>query len=217
MWEEDLINLKKFEESIVSNEQNLQTDIQFLMRESARINKIVQSMRSMSKNKNEIRSYDPNQLIIEAINIMADLASRYKVQIEYSKKENMGFVRVDFDEFIQSITNLIRNSIQAIDEKSKVKGNFEGHVKINLVRIQNHIEIHIIDNGIGVDENHRKKLFKTQFTTKSQEEGTGLGLNISRRFIRAFDGDIYLMHSEVGIGTTMVIQLPLVSAQQESA
>ena len=217
LWEEDLLNLKKLEESLLSSEKRLQKDIQFLMKESSRINKIVQSMRSMSKVKNEVRPYDPDQLVTEAVNIMADLASRYNVKIEHAKKPGLGFIKVDFDEFIQSITNLLRNSIQAISEKIKGSTEFEGIVKLSLVQIQDYIEIHIVDNGMGIAEKDRKKLFKTQFTTKSKSEGTGLGLNISRRFIRAFDGDIYLMHSELDVGTTMVIQLPLHKQKRASA
>ncbi|MCB9027333.1 MAG: HAMP domain-containing protein [Bdellovibrionaceae bacterium] len=214
LWEEDLLNLKKIEESIVSNENLFKEDIRFLIKESARINKIVQSMRSMSKIKNEVRSHNINELIVESINIMADLASRHNVKISFNENSSQVRVRVDLDEFIQSLTNLIRNSIQAITEKAVNNKSLQGIIKISLIPNENNIEIHITDNGMGISPEDKEKLFKTQFTTKTNGEGTGLGLTISRRFLRSFNGDILLMHTELGIGTTMVVQLPMENSER---
>lgn len=216
LWEEDLMNLKNIEDNLLKTEQEMKEDILFLMKESSRINKIVQSMRSMSKVKSELREYDPDELLQESINIMADLASKYHVKINYESKPDTGRVKVEYDEFIQSLTNLLRNSIQAITEKQQSE-QFVGEIKIILTEKSESYEIKIIDNGMGIQQDDKEKLFKTQFTTKSDDEGTGLGLNISRRFIRSFHGDIQLMHSEYGVGTTMLIDLPKVRLSQESA
>ena len=52
------------------------------------------------------------------------------------------------------------------------------------------IQVRISDNGVGVPDDFHSQLFESQFSTKNREEGTGLGLNISRRFLRAVGGDI---------------------------
>lgn len=217
LLEEDIQNLNNVSKTLSDFQSQLKNDILFLMSESSRINKIVQSMRSMSKPKGEARPYDPNYLIKESIYIMADYASKYGVEIQYKPKEAMGTVKVDYDEFIQSLTNLIRNSIQAIEEKSKLHGEFNGIIKINLFVCDKHIEIQVEDNGIGIDASFKDKVFRTQFTTKANKDGTGLGLNISRRFIRSFDGDIQLHSTEKGQGTTMIITLPKSNAEAKSA
>ena len=55
-------------------------------------------------------------------------------------------------------------------------------------------------------------LFEKQFTTKSSDEGTGLGLGISRRFIRAHGGDIEFVSSVPFVATTFKITLPAIQA-----
>ncbi len=174
-------------------------------------------MRSMSKNSNELKEFDPADLVAECIDIMADFASKYKVSINYEKASSLGVVRVDYDEFIQSLTNILRNSIQSISESIANGNKSFGEIKVSLVYSEQWVEVFVSDNGVGIEKENLNKIFKNQFTTKSQSDGTGLGLNISRRFIRAFDGDIYLMHSEKDVGATMVIKLPFIKKVKVSA
>jgi signal transduction histidine kinase len=71
--------------------------------------------------------------------------------------------------------------------------------------------VDLCDNGVGVPEEYQKMLFEKQFTTKSADEGTGLGLGISRRFMRAHGGDIEFIKSTPFTETIFRIVLPLKS------
>lgn len=104
------------------------------------------------------------------------------------------------DELVQVWINLISNAIQAMNNKGvltlSVK-NFEGKVKVC-----------VKDSGPGIPEEIRQKIFEPFFTTKKAGEGTGIGLDIVQRIIEKHDASIELI-SEVGIGSTFIVILPI--------
>ena len=69
------------------------------------------------------------------------------------------------------------------------------------------IEIIVQDNGMGISKSLMDKIFQPFFTTKPAGQGTGLGLSLSYDIIKAHGGELEL-ESEVGKGTTFLIQLP---------
>ncbi len=218
LWDEDLDNLQKLDAHFHLEWKSLISDTEFLIRESERINRIVQSMRNLSIVKSEKRVHELAPILDETVNIMADFASKEDITVVISQPDPTIQVALDRDEFLQSMTNMIRNSIQAIMEyKAKdVEAGFRGLIQIHVRRKQDQsTEILIEDNGVGIEENHIKKLFQSQFTTKKREQGTGLGLNISRRFIRAHGGDITLEKSVPGEGAIFCVTLPPVQGVEE--
>ena len=91
--------------------------------------------------------------------------------------------------------------------------NFEiqeaGEVKISIVEDYEYIKIYISDNGIGIKQSLKNKIFKPGVTTK--ERGWGLGLSLSKRIIEEYhQGEIKLMDSIIGQGTKMLIKLKAV-------
>ncbi|MHA1917063.1 MAG: ATP-binding protein [Candidatus Ranarchaeia archaeon] len=105
---------------------------------------------------------------------------------------------VDVSKLNRVFTNLIKNSIEAMP-----KG---GRITISSKKIGSKIAFSITDTGIGISEENMKKLGDILQTTK--KEGTGFGLAISKRFIKAHKGEISIQ-SKVGKGTTITITLPL--------
>lgn len=208
LWEEDLDNMKHFGVSVSREFDELLQDTDFLLKESQRINKIVQNMRSLTRVKGNLRETSAKTLVHEAINVMADLCNGRQISIEERYLASDDTIRVDSDEFIQVATNLIRNSIQAIEAKEMSPGE-KGKITITVQENNGEILIDIGDNGIGIRPEDKSKLFEIQFSTKSPEEGTGLGLSISRRFIRAFGGDIWLLESAPNQGSVFRMVLPL--------
>jgi len=114
-------------------------------------------------------------------------------------------------EFGRVLLNLINNGFQAIDEKAK-KG-VQGY-KPELVvstRLDYHfIQIIIADNGPGIPNEIKDKIFQPFFTTKPTGSGTGLGLSLSYDIIKAHGGEIKVKSKE-NEGTEFIIQLPIAS------
>lgn len=206
LWEEDLSNLESVGQMFGTLVENLEKDIQFLLHEGSRINKIIDSMRKLSNLSSDVRIHSTQRLLIDCRNIMADLFNQAEIRITEEFESSADEIEIDRDEFIQAVTNLMRNSLQAM-KGGEQKQSYE--LKMRMFRHDDRICIEFCDNGPGIEEKFQDQLFKAQFTTKSADEGTGLGLGISRRFIRAHGGDIEFVKSIPYRETVFRIQLPL--------
>lgn len=100
------------------------------------------------------------------------------------------WINGDDDQLLRLFNNLIKNSLQA-----KVEGK-SLEVIIRLEKTDQSIVIDVIDNGIGIPEDKKEKIFEPNFTTKSS--GTGLGLAMSRRILQNMGGSIQLKQKEDG-------------------
>jgi len=97
------------------------------------------------------------------------------------------------------IENLIKNSLDAIEERS-------GIIKMNVQAVRNTVEIEFTDSGKGIDINRRKDVFRPGYSTKKR--GWGLGLSLSKRIIDGYHGGkIFVKSSALGEGTTFKILL----------
>ncbi|MEO7446284.1 MAG: HAMP domain-containing sensor histidine kinase, partial [Ferruginibacter sp.] len=97
-------------------------------------------------------------------------------------------------------TNLIQNAIQAMPEGRRP--HIEVFQKINKGRV----EVQLKDNGEGIDEKIREKIFTPNFTTKTS--GTGLGLAMCKRIVEQMNGDIWF-ETSAGKGTSFFLNFPL--------
>ncbi len=124
-----------------------------------------------------------------------------------SKFDQEPHVKANASEMREVFTNLILNSIEAMPNGGKI----EIHTIIN----DDKVIISVTDNGCGMDKETVKRIFDPFFTTKGVR-GTGLGLSVSWGIIHRHNGKIDLV-SEVGVGTTISIELPLHTKDQLEA
>jgi signal transduction histidine kinase len=204
LLEEDLANLGTLSKSIQAEHDTLIEDAKFLSSEGQRINRIVSQMRSLSHIKREFKIESAHKLLKECCHIMADLFDKDAISLALEAKATSEEILVNKDEFIQLITNMLRNSLHAI----RMSESSKGIVILRTQNIDNEVIIDVIDNGIGLKEEEKMKLFANHFSTKDPSEGTGMGLSIARRFARGFNGDVVLLKSEFGSGTTFRISIP---------
>lgn len=124
---------------------------------------------------------------------------REDMDIQLQVPINDLFVFADKSQIIRVLNNIVKNAIQAIPKSRR------GLIHIKLNYSNENVIISIHDNGVGIDESMREKVFYPNFTTKSS--GMGLGLAICSDIIQSFDGRIYF-ETEKGVGTTFFIELP---------
>ena len=99
-----------------------------------------------------------------------------------------------------AIENLIRNSIDCIDDES-------GLIRISMSQEEYKVKIRISDNGCGVPKKDWKNIFRPGFSTK--KSGWGLGLSLCQRIINeVHNGEIYILESNIDSGTVFEINIP---------
>jgi signal transduction histidine kinase len=113
------------------------------------------------------------------------------------------------------ILNLINNAFYAVNEKHKAcqaepveaDRTYEPLVVVSTKNLGVKIEISVKDNGNGIPDNIKEKIFQPFFTTKPTGQGTGLGLSLSYDIVKAHGGEIKI-ESQDGVGTEFIISLP---------
>jgi nitrogen fixation/metabolism regulation signal transduction histidine kinase len=121
--------------------------------------------------------------------------------IYFSSDEKEIIAKFDRTQLIRVVTNLIKNSIQAINEIQPETPRIEVHVFSE----DSFAVLTVMDNGIGIIEENKTKVFEPKFTTKTR--GMGLGLAMVKKIVEAYDGDITFISTE-GNGTTFKVRFP---------
>ena len=135
--------------------------------------------------------------IVEATKKVVEIFEQNNITLETSD-ENI-FVKLDKEQWIRVMTNLIKNSIQSIPHDR------ESNIQVKIIESTKKVKIIVSDNGLGVSNKNREKIFEPKFTTKS--DGMGLGLGIVRSIINSHRGKISYK-SKNNKGTDFTISLP---------
>jgi two-component system nitrogen regulation sensor histidine kinase NtrY len=116
-----------------------------------------------------------------------------KIELKNSLKEKH-FINGDNEQLYRVFLNLIKNSIEAIQEKKQKVTNLQAKINIEIIKNNEYIVVKMLDNGSGF--NDIKNITKPYFTTK--QEGTGLGLPIVTKIINEHKGDIHFTKNPKG-------------------
>lgn len=179
---------------------------------------IVKGMLAHSRNSSE-------EKIPTEINILADEYLRlayhgmrakdktFNVEIFTELDPNLPKITVVPQDISRVLLNITTNAMQALKEKYNVNNGFKPYVKIKTATSiapngVTNIEILISDNGPGIPDEIKEKIFQPFFTTKPTGQGTGLGLSLSFDIIKAHGGEITVSSKE-GEGTVFLITLPI--------
>ena len=134
-----------------------------------------------SKKKNDLV-----EIIETNISLLKELNKDININLKY-KKTNL-FLDIDNEQISRVFFNLIKNSIDSINEKLEKTTNFNPKINIEITLNNDYIKVIIEDNGIGFLQNNLENIIKPYFTTK--KKGTGLGLSIVTKIIYDHNGTI---------------------------
>ncbi len=114
--------------------------------------------------------------------------------------------------------NLLANAIDALDENSQTKSYHALEASPNQIKIATKLEhtqvvVQISDNGPGIPENIKPRIFDHLYTTKEIGKGTGLGLAIAQQIIVETHGGQISVHSNPDQGTEFILTLPVTATQ----
>lgn len=168
-----------------------------------RVRRIVQDLRTFSRaDSSNVDLADLNSCIDSTVNIIIN-------EIKYAAELKRDYgdlpkVPCNSQQINQVFMNLVMNAAHAIQNK----GEEVGEIVIRTWADKDYAFVSVSDTGCGIEPDNWRKIFDAFYTTKEIGKGTGLGLSISSGIIRKHGGEITLS-SEVGIGSTFTVRLPL--------
>ncbi len=181
-----------------------------------RADSIVRSMMDHARGSSgELRKVDINALVEENINLAYHgyraIDSSFNVTINKNYSKSLPEIEVIQADIGRVLLNILNNACYAVLEKQKEAGNtFIPELTISTKSLKNWLEIHLHDNGPGIPQKVREKIFNPFFTTKATGEGnTGLGLSISYEIIVQEHHGKLEVQSKEGKFTKFIISLPI--------
>ena len=149
-----------------------------------------------------LKKVDLNKIISRSVNLheMSNTDKTFRL----SKGKLSSDVSGDEEQLNRVFINLIKNSIESIDEKKSKKADFKGEISIDIKADSDYIYVTIIDNGVGFEQVDKTKMLTPYYTTK--KKGTGLGLAIVTKVISDHNGTI--LFNSIKNGAKVDIVLP---------
>ena len=135
--------------------------------------------------------------VVEVVKIVLDIFTEDYISFQAEEEEIIA--KFDRTQLIRVVTNLVKNATQAIPDDKQPR------VEVSVFSQEQWVVITVKDNGIGISEENKYKIFEPKFTTKSS--GMGLGLAMVKNIVETYQGNITFT-SQLGVGTTFKVSFP---------
>jgi len=143
-----------------------------------------------------------NKLISRSVSLHE--LSEKDINFVLPKEKNSYFMKGDEEQLNRVFINLVKNSIESINEKKTKSTGFKGKIKLDIKDDSDYIYVTIVDNGVGFDKINKEKMLTPYFTTKTK--GTGLGLAVVTKIIN--DHNSTILFNSIKDGAEVEIIVP---------
>jgi len=143
-----------------------------------------------------------NDVARAAIRLYAHATTFHRVTLRSELAENLPPVRADFDQLLQVLLNLLANAYRAVQQNEQRR-----EVTVFTRKEGDRIQLGVADTGSGIAPDMVSRVFEPFFTTHTDDEGTGLGLAVSRKIVESHQGSISV-DTVQGKGSTFTVDLP---------
>ena len=173
-------------------------------REALRSKRLIDDLLTYSRTSKAMQEeMNVNKSIESALTLISALSKVKNIEIVEELAGDLPLIWANKNQIQQIIINLCNNAMDAVLEKKET-----GKVWIRTSWDKKLISIVIEDDGIGMDNETRKKIFVPFYTTKDVGKGTGLGLSLCYEIVQKHNGEI-LVESEPGKGAKFTVKLPI--------
>ena len=181
-------------------------DLQLIVEQAERCKKIVGGLLNFAR-KNQVKSSEVNMVDFCRHGLETTIHPN-EITLEFIPEIEDPIAYIDKDQMMQVLTNLLKNSVEAIHGK--------GQITLRLSGDEQNIKFEVKDNGGGIAAENMDKIFMPFFTTKGLGKGTGLGLPLIYGIIKMHKGDISVKSNndpEKGeTGTSFKIRIPRINS-----
>ncbi len=198
-------------------ERDIPPMLESILESGERAARIINNMLSFSrKSTSRYTPCDIALLLDNTVELASndyDLKKKFdfrKIEIIREYDTDISLVRCDKGTVQQVFLNILKNAAQAISTAGKkYSADVKPKIILRLYEIDSNMHIDIEDNGIGMEEETRKRIFEPFYTTKTVGVGTGLGLSVSYFIIKENHKGTIQVNSTPGKGSNFIISLPL--------
>lgn len=188
----------------------VQTSAQHLLDLILDLKATVQAFQQLMQTKESQESFDVNQVVVSASDLLRPIAHKERTKIELNAASDLPPVRGNKIALQQVFLNLMLNSVQQMSLKSEEFG-WNGRrvlqVTSSLNKKAQRVRVRFIDYGPGIHYAHLKRIFSPGFSTRG---GSGLGLYIARGFVQSLGGTLRVQETLVPLGTIFVVEVPYI-------
>jgi signal transduction histidine kinase len=193
-------------------EDSARNSLKRITNSADRCHKIVQSLLSFARqHPPERKLTNVNTIVDSVVDILIYELRTSNIKVTKELSPHLPRLLVDPHQIQQVFLNIVNNARQAIEAHRP-----QGSIRIISGATGQRVWVRFQDDGPGISKENLAKIFNPFFTTKAVGKGTGLGLSLSYGIIQEHGGSI-VAESEVGKGTTFVIELPVTAEAQASA
>ena len=163
----------------------LSESLSLILRTTNHLSDTIDTFNDFLKTDKEKSFFNVNENIKNSISLVDSFFKNFNIDIILELEEGI-FINSLANEFSQAFINILNNAKDAI--VLNLKDDEYGLIKIKTKKIDNFIEISILDNAKGIEKDILNKIFEPYFTTKHKYQGTGLGLYMTRKIINSSMG-----------------------------
>ena len=194
--------LAKLDVNLAHEHSEILQELQTLLANIFHIKEIVAMQQDYARVSGVIETLRIEDLVEDALRLNSGALDRHAIKLvrEYSAMQP---VLVDKHKVLQILVNLIRNAKHAFDHTERI----EKQITLRIAHANHHVEISVIDNGVGIPAENLIRIFNHGFTTK--KDGHGFGLHSGALTAKELGGNLRAFSEGTGRGSKFILELPV--------
>ena len=194
---------EKYLNKIQDSDNNLSNYLNTITKQIKDIEHLVNEFSDFARMPKPIfKKINLHNVIMRSLNLLRP--SEKDITFNFKNSNDEFFITGDEEQINRVFLNLIKNSIESINEKKTKNAVFKGKINVDIKRDSDYIYVEIKDNGIGFNEVSKAKMLTPYYTTK--KKGTGLGLSIVTKIIN--DHNSTIIFNSIKDGAQVEITIP---------
>ena len=190
--------------------------LELAQRETERVSRIIRQMLGVARPSVTMTPTDVNKVVQEVLTLVEPQLRRRHILPRLELDETLPPILASADQLKQVFLNLFLNARDAMPNGGELLVQTRiAQRQDSVVLAEKHLVVRVRDDGEGIPEEIRRRVFEPFFSTKGARRGTGLGLWVCQEIIRSHGGQIQV-NSKVGKGTTFLVGLPLPPEQHRT-
>ena len=191
----------------VGEEGNMTNLIQLMERSTLHVSEIIQMQRGVSRPVLTASHFDIRQMVEDTLSMIEEGIERREIEVEIDIQPSLETLYLPRNPMIQMLLNLVKNSIESIDERLRAGANCHVKITIRFLPDGEMFTLVVEDNGVGVESERLKLIF--QFGESSKERGSGFGLHSVANFVNGIGGKVWMESEGESRGARALVRLPV--------